>query len=391
MSASRLIWFVLVALVVGTLGVAFGASLNSDATTSTAVGMNSQQLQDEKLKQEIRELEIGNAQSVSIQQTILEWAPFATAFGGIIAVGAALWKNASELEASRKQLSVEYEKSRIAQDQWRDQFIEDQRKVRVQEQEEALRRFDTNLSSVITNLGAASETLQVNAAAALGTYLKPRYSPFHSDLLVVLCANLRLRPTDAVARMLGSDLERLLRLMLSKPPGVDYDFPSHLDLSRASLQRLDVSNIDFDGVIVDVAFADMTDANLVEASLFRLKGRETCLEGAHCSRANLGEARLDGARLAGALLHKTNLVSATLKEADLRKAQFQQARLQEAHLEGSDLRGADLTGANVANTYFRNAKFDEIALRSIATGALSWRDNKNFDSSTRDLLERFSH
>ena len=42
---------------------------------------------------------------------------------------------------------------------------------------------------MITNLGLSSEALQVNAAAALATYLRPRYAAFHMDLLTAVAAN----------------------------------------------------------------------------------------------------------------------------------------------------------------------------------------------------------
>jgi uncharacterized protein YjbI with pentapeptide repeats len=62
--------------------------------------------------------------------------------------------------------------------------------------------------------------------------------------------------------------------------------------------------------------------------------------------------------------------------------------MQEVHLEDSDLQGADFTRANVANAYFRGAQLDLKAVRSIARGALRWRDNQNFDEATKQALER---
>jgi uncharacterized protein YjbI with pentapeptide repeats len=253
---------------------------------------------------------------------------------------------------------------------------------------QSLRRFDSNLSTVITNLGSESETLQVNAAAALATYLKPRYRDFHVDLLSVLTANLQLQPRAAVARVLRSDLERLLRLLFEDPTVYGGDFPAKLDLSRAALQRLDVSGVDFRTTIVDVAFADMAETRLADARLFRLRGREVNLERAYCPRAMLREARLDGARCHGVIMHDANLVSVSLKQADLSAAQFQRASMQEAHLEGANLTGANFNQADLANTYFKGAIFDTAALRSIARGARRWRGNRNFDDAIQQALER---
>ena len=376
------------ALAAGAVGLLIGLGVHSGPTGGSVARLGPTQLQQEKLRQQVRQLQISNEQNSSPLHSLLAWAPFVTALGAIAAVSATLWKQASDLETARTQLREDQDKTRVANEQWQQRFLEDQRSSREQQQEESLRRFDANLSMVITNLGSASETLQVNAAAALATYLKPRYAEFHCDLLLVLAANLRLRPGAAVSRVLRSDLERVLRLVFGDPAAYGDDLPLDLDLSRASLERLDVSRVDFRGAVVDVAFADMSAAVLADAKLSRLRGREVHLERAYCSRAVLREARLDGAHCSNVVLHKANLVSASLKHADLRGAQFQEALMQEAHMEEASLEGADFTKANLANTYFRGAQFDAAALRSIARGALRWRDNNNFDAATRQALER---
>jgi uncharacterized protein YjbI with pentapeptide repeats len=383
-------WWIgaLLAIGAGVVGLLIGHPVTSRAATTPPKPPSLSRLQYEKLQQEVQQLKISNKQDGGAQHDLLMWAPFVTGIGAIAAVGATLWKQAADLEAARTQLQDDHEKARVANEQWQVRLLEDQRVSREQEHEESLRRFDGNLSMVITNLGSASETLQVNAAAALSTYLRPRYSDFHPDLLIVLAANLRLRPSASVARVLGSDVERLLRMMFRDPDAYGQDFPTDVDFSRASLQRLDVSAIDFRGLTVDVAFADLSEARLADATLFRLRGREVSLERAYCSRALLKEARLDGAHCNGALFHDANLVSASLKRADLTGAQFQGALMQEAHLEGATLAGANFSRANIANTYFKNAQFDASALRTIARGALNWRTNNNFDAGTRQALDR---
>src|SRR6266568_2207644 len=373
-------WWIAVVLAAaaGAVGLLVGLSVRSSSPASSMAGLGPLQLWEEQLRQQIRQLQISNDEDSSVQHKLLAWAPFVAGLGAIAAVGATLWKQASDLDSARTQLRDEHEKTRVA----------DERSSREQEHQESLRRFDANLSMVISNLGSGSETLQVNAAAALAAYLNPRYTSFHGDLLVVLAANLRLQPTPSVARVLRTDLERLLRLMFGNPSAYVGDLPREVDLSRASLQRFDVSAVDFGGVVLDVAFADLSGARLVSANLFRLRGREVRLERAYCSRALLQEARLDGAHCRGVVMHNANLISASMKNADLSRAQFQEALMQEAHLEGANLRGADFNKANLANTYFRGAQFDQRALRSIALGALRWRENANFDDTTKQALEQ---
>jgi uncharacterized protein YjbI with pentapeptide repeats len=381
----------LLAVSAGATCLLIGFGAGSSRATAVPTKPSPAQLQDEKLQQEVRQLKISNSQDSGIQHDLLLWAPFVTGLAAIAAVGATLWKQATDLQAARTQLQDDHEKARVANEQWQERMLEDQRASREQEHEEALRRFDGNLSMVITNLGSESETLQVNAAAALATYLRPRYVEFHADLLVVLTANLRLRPKASVARVLRSDVERLLRIMFADPEAYGDSFPRDLDFSRASLQRLDVSAIDFRGMVMDVAFADLSEARLVNAKLFRLRGREVILERAYCSRVTLGEARLDGAHCRGAIFHSADLVSASLKQADLSGAQFQGALMQEVHLEGATLVGANFNMANIANAYFKGARFDTPALRTIARGALNWRTNNNFDEETKQALDREAH
>jgi uncharacterized protein YjbI with pentapeptide repeats len=367
-------------------GVFIGLAVRAQTTAPSVAGLSPAQLQNEKLRQEVRQLQLGNAQGNSLQHTLLAWAPFVTAFAAIAAVGATLWKQANDMSAARVQLNDEHTRARAADEQWRERFIEDRRRSLAQEEAESLRRFDVNIATVITNLGSESETLQVNAAAAFATYLKPRYKEFHADLLAVLIANLRLGPSSAVGRVLKWDLERLLRMMFREPACYGDDLSRELDLTRAALQRFDISGIDFGDVVVDAAFADLAEARLIGARLFRLRGYGVSLERAYCSRAILTEARLNGAKCRGALMHEANLVSATFKDADLSGVKFHRALLQEAHLEGASLVGADFTGANLANTYFRGAVFDRAALRSIARGAKRWRDNNNFDDTARQAM-----
>jgi uncharacterized protein YjbI with pentapeptide repeats len=382
--------YVALGVVAAAVGLIVGLAVHSTPSRPVPPSLNTAQLGDEKLRQEIRQLQLSNDESSGVQHDLLAWAPFATALGAIVAVGATLWKQTTDLAAARTQLRDDHDKLRVANEQWQERFLEDQHTNRLQQEAESLRRFDASLTSTISNLGSQSESLQVNAAAALATYLKPRYAAFHADLLVVVAANLQLRPSAAVARVLGSDLERLLRLLYANDAADRGERPAEIDLTRASLPRLDVSDIDFEPTVLDVAFADLSKARLTGANLFRLRGQQADLTGAYCSRARLGEARLNEAILQKAVLHEADLVSATLKRADLSGAKLQQARLQEAHLEGAKLAGADFTGADVANTYFRGALFDEQALRTIALGARRWRDNNNFDPAVRATLEQIA-
>ena len=113
----------------------------------------------------MRQLQLSNQENSSLQHTLLAWAPFITGLGAIATLATTLWKQTTDLEAARTQLRDDHEKTRIANEQWQERFIEDQRISREQQQEESLRRFDANMSMVITNLGSSSEALEVHPAA----------------------------------------------------------------------------------------------------------------------------------------------------------------------------------------------------------------------------------
>jgi uncharacterized protein YjbI with pentapeptide repeats len=355
--------------------------------SSGASGTVDAELQREKLRAQIRQLEIANENARDSTRELLAWAPFITALVGALALAATFWKQASEAGAARKHFAEEQANSRAAADRWQQEFRRTEAESRQLREEESLRRFDTNLAQVIGNLGDDSETRRVSAAAALATYLKPAYKSFHCDILTVVAANLRLRPSDATARMLASDLERLLRLIANAPADYEGELPATIDLARSHLKRLNISGLDLSTVVFDVAFADLTEARLDGCQLFRLKGGEAILERATCSRSVMSEARMNGARCQGAKMHETKLMSATLKAADLRDVEFVESHLQAAHFEGARLEGANFHHANLADAYFHDATFDEPALRSIATGAYRWRDDAHFDPPIKRTLE----
>src|SRR5690242_6339691 len=98
-------WVVAVlALAAGAVGVLIGLGINSDSTSGSVGRLGSTHLQDEKLRQQVRQLQISNAQNSSPLHLALAWAPFVTALGAIAAVGGTLWKQTSDLAAARTQL-----------------------------------------------------------------------------------------------------------------------------------------------------------------------------------------------------------------------------------------------------------------------------------------------
>jgi uncharacterized protein YjbI with pentapeptide repeats len=317
-------------------------------------------LEDEKLRQEIRKLRLENDRSSSPWDALLTSAPFLGAIVAVAGVVLTLWKQIAENNRQRK---VELK----------------------QKDEDSLRRFDENFTSIVGNLGSDSVALQASAAASLSPFLKNRYKDLHRDVFMVLVANLKIDREIVVRDTLTRVFEIAIRKELDSIAKGEEERLTLLDLSRAKLVRANLESLDFSQVEVDFAFADLTRANLTGAQLPRVDGFGVILEQARVSRTDLREARLNEAVCFKAKFHESNLVSATLKGANLQKAEFQRAHLQEVHFENSDLGGARFEKADVNNAFFYGAQIGDDTMRSLIK-ALNWRD-ANFDKGIKEKLE----
>ncbi len=316
------------------------------------LAMESDELTNEKLRQEIRNLIIENNQLVSPWQQISSYATVFTVIVAIIGAFTTIWKQFSE-----------------------------QQRDRAQREAESMRRLDEKFSSLVQDLGADNTSLKVSAVVSLLTFLKEEYAQFHEQVYLVLLANLKIKQDLQVNRLLIRAFEEALRLKLEKGP------PSEsLDLTHTCLYHADLSKLDL--TAADMAFADLESASLRGTKLFRLKGFQTKFTKATFTDANLGEARLNEAIMEFAHLHNANLVAADLKETNLKCAQFYGAKLQSAHLEGADLRGACFEQANLDDTYFYEAVLDSQALRSIVK-AYQW-PMAHFDEKIKEKLKALS-
>jgi uncharacterized protein YjbI with pentapeptide repeats len=351
-----LLWLLLVASMIPAHSQgAFGASTEPESQTDQR-----SELEDEKLRQEIRKLRLENDRSSSPWDALLTSAPFLGAIVAVAGVVLTLWKQIAENNRQRK---VELK----------------------QKDEDSLRRFDENFTSIVGNLGSDSVALQASAAASLSPFLKNRYKDLHRDVFMVLVANLKIDREIVVRDTLTRVFEIAIRKELDSIAKGEEERLTLLDLSRAKLVRANLESLDFSQVEVDFAFADLTRANLTGAQLPRVDGFGVILEQARVSRTDLREARLNEAVCFKAKFHESNLVSATLKGANLQKAEFQRAHLQEVHFENSDLGGARFEKADVNNAFFYGAQIGDDTMRSLIK-ALNWRD-ANFDKGIKEMLE----
>jgi uncharacterized protein YjbI with pentapeptide repeats len=325
------------------------------------------QLEVEKLRQEVRQLQIQNDRAGSLRETILDWAPFVTV---LIAVAGVILPIRKEARAQRNQRKLELE----------------------QRQVEERRRFDDLFAQAVGNLGADNEAVRVSGAVTLDNFLRDGYEPFHEQVYSVLRANLAVDHTKLVNRFILRAFERAIRLHLAAVEREE-EAAGPVDLARCRLYRVDLHGLNLDEA--DLAFATLKEANLRGSSLVRARGIDVDLEKAKLSGALLTEVRFNGAACKGAHFHNTRLVSAEFREtqtrnADLRSAEFYGARLQGAHFDRADFSGATFDNANLSDTFFPGARFDEAALRSllkseVVNGVPSWQ-KAHFDADVRAAL-----
>ena len=150
------------------------------------------------------------------------------------------------------------------------------------------------------------------------------------------------------------------------------DAPADTNLSGAILSDANLSNALLDGA--DLSGADLSGADLTDANLSGAKLGDADLRDADLRWAVLNDANLHGVKLNGAELGETDLTEAVMKDADLRGAEelseaylsgvdFSDANLSDGDLSGADLSGADLSGADLSSADLSGVKLGGADLR----------------------------
>jgi uncharacterized protein YjbI with pentapeptide repeats len=349
---------VVLAIALGTWRVLFfqvaASNWQGNQVGNNTEAMNNEELQTEKLRQEVRQLQIENDRLTSPWQSIPTYATFITAVVAVAGVFLTIWKQFSERQRDRAQREAE-----------------------------SRRQLDEKFSSIVSDIGSANQSLQVSAIVSLMTFLRPEYFEFHEQVYLILLANLKLESSSQVNRLLIQAFEKALALNLEAHR--DPAHPLELDLTRTNLYHANLSGLDLSNA--DLGFANLRLANLMSTNLFRAKGMEVNLEKAKLTGANLNEARFAKANLANAHLHDANLVAATLKGANLNGTEFFKAKLQSAHFDDADIKEAHFEQANLRDTYFKGAKLSDSTLRSIGK-AYKWED-AHFDEDVKAKIVNF--
>jgi len=374
----------------------------SQAATQTTGSARQEELQQQKLEQEIRKLRLENDRAQGALGWLLAVGPFVTVLVGVGTLAWTLFKQSRDLVEARRtsdqqakqwrdEFSSRQKQEAEKAEQWRQEFLRQQQAAEQERHREELRRFDEHLSSLVTNIGSDNQAVRLNATAALSFFVKEEYPDLHCDLLNVIVANLKAAPEPAVGDLLRRHLAKTLRMLFADGRELDSNIGDRLDLTRVDLYRIDLSGLDLrNKVLLDLAFAKLRHANLRDAKINEVKGGEAILDGAHFSRAHMNRARFDKATAVSdrVRFHGTRLVGATFVGAQLPNAEFQQARLQSAHFKDAILTGAQFEGADVADADFKGATLDDRAVASLSR-AQRWR-KAHFEEAVREQLVRLS-
>ena len=206
-----------------------------------------EQLEGQKLEQEVRKLRNENNRLESRREYVLAFAPFITVLGALFAIGLPVWKEARERRAQReKELAQRAEEL-------------EQRKLETQ------RRFEEQFGRAIADLGDDKEAVQVSGAVSLENFLRPDYAEFHDQVYRVLSANLTVAHGPLVNRFLVRGFAKAARAYIAA--AAERNEAATLDFVRFDANRVDLSGLNLTGA--DFAFGHFRGANLTGCNLTR--------------------------------------------------------------------------------------------------------------------------
>jgi uncharacterized protein YjbI with pentapeptide repeats len=329
------------------------SAVSPSNSPSPVLNSSTPNLDERKLRQEIRQLEIANRDAESIWPKFAAITAWVTALAAVTAVVIGWAKQ-------REDMRLQKEKDR---------------ELRTQE---ALRQFESSFASTLANLSSESRSLQASAAATLLVFAGPKYSEFRERVLRIAVVNLQMRPSEPVQDLLT---EVVAGVLMNTTVG---DLKKwRVNLSRCKLQGLTVPAVQLPDV-VNACDANLTGAMFDDSDLWKAQLSRAILAEASCRRANLGQASIMEADLKGVNFSGARLMSANLRASHAQYGIFRGAKLQSAHFDNADLRGARFEGANIDDAYFLGAKLDRGALDSL--GRTENLRRAHFDTSVRDAL-----
>jgi len=335
----------------------FSFSITKEETPNTFQNeinsLNNDELQDEKLRQEILNIQLENRDLLSPWQRVSSFATIVTVAVALVGTFVTIWKQILERE-----------------------------KDRLQRETESKRILDERFSSIIKDLGSVNKSLKVSAIVSMMTFLRDDYPEYHEQAYLILLSNLKIKQDKDCNRLLVQAFEKAVQIYLNKidEPGED----NFLDLTNTCLYHIKLEGLNL--AYADLAFADLRHANFKNSNLSQFKGFGAKFMNAKFTGANMKEARLKNAKLQNTHFHDVKLHSSNLKNTNLEKAQFYRAELQSVHFDNANLQGARFEEANLKDSYFFGATISNDTLESIKK-AFYWQ-NAHFDDEVLEKLNK---
>lgn len=327
-------------------------------TAATAELPAKDELERQKLNEEVRKLKHGNRIAEGFSGILSRYATLVTAAaaaGGLIFT---ILKQSSDRRAERERDAA----------------------ARATESEQ---RLEDRFAAILSELGETATAKQAGAAASLVSYLRPEHKRFHHQVRIAVLTNLKVDHEEPIRKLLA----RVYKEALTSGEAAD---GFERDLSRAKLGNTDLSGLELREA--DLGFADLSHSTLVGCDLYRARGYKVKLEDARASSddrvTSLIEVRFHQAECDRADFSGTLMINAHLAGAKLNGVHFHGTRLQAAHLEDALLIGAQFQGADVNDTYFYGAHLDDVAILSLFR-AFNWR-NAHFDHHVESRLQQLA-
>jgi hypothetical protein len=292
-------------------------------------------LQEAKLRQEIRQLQLENRDHTGVRG-------FLGSYGGLLTGIAALGTVLIALGNLVHQRDLD----------------------RQQRRSESVRRLDERFAAALTDLGATSDAMQAGAAVSLLSFLRPEQRDYHRQVRLVALANLKVRKPGPVTELLIRVLQDAFRT--DTPVQAD-----EVDFAGAELGGINLAGLDLRAAVLREAKLD--DADLTETNLMGVDAYNVSLDGANLLRADLREADFDRANARKAVFQGANLNAVKLRDADLTQARFESSALQSAHFERAHLEGARFHSADVNDAFIRNVTFDHATLQGLSRTKNKWK------------------
>jgi uncharacterized protein YjbI with pentapeptide repeats len=320
-----------------------------------------EQLERQKLGEEIRKLRSDNDRANSLLGQLITVAPFLTAVVAILTIGAAAWRQ--QTENSRQRTADRGERQR-----------------------ESRRRFDEQFAVAVSNLASADEACQTAGASSLLRFASWDSVEAAGEIQLFLSALLRL---DGVAkRVQPIVLEALVSSIRTAfvRVGDKSQPPSRLNLDSVDLSNADLSCLNLRHTRISLRGSKLVATILRDSQFWKASARGVDLSNAKAGRVNFGQADLRDATCVNTDLSGARLASAKLLNANLTRARLVGAEMQSAHFEHANLSGANFRHADINDAYFTGATIDATCLESM-TEAKNWM-KAHYDPAVREALLR---